>query len=68
MVRFVGMLTDSRRFMSYTHHEYFRRILSNILGNQAEQRLIPNDRDLLDPLVKAVCHAKSKEYFGFPRV
>jgi glucuronate isomerase len=52
--------------MSYPRHEYFRRILCNILGNEAEQGLLPNDRNLLDPLVKAICHGNAKEYFGFP--
>ena len=64
--RFVGMLTDSRSFMSYPRHEYFRRILCNILGNEAEQGLLPSDRNLLDPLVRAICHGNARDYFGFP--
>jgi len=63
---FVGMLTDSRSFMSYPRHEYFRRILCNILGNEAEQGLLPSDRNLLDPLVRAICHGNARDYFGFP--
>lgn len=64
--RFVGMLTDSRSFMSYPRHEYFRRVLCNVIGGEAEQGLLPNDRNLLDPLVKAICYENAKKYFGFP--
>lgn len=63
--RFVGMLTDSRSFMSFPRHEYFRRILCNILGNEVEQGLLPNDSKLLAHLVKAVCHQNAQAYFGF---
>jgi len=52
--RFVGILTDYRSFMSYPRHEYFRRILCNILGAEVEQGLLPNDRKLLDPMVAAL--------------
>lgn len=64
--RFVGMLTDSRSFMSFPRHEYFRRILCNILGNEVEQGLLPNDGKLLAHLVTAVCHRNAQTYFGFP--
>src|SRR5262249_27427782 len=53
--RFVGMLTDSRSFLSYSRHEYFRRLLCNILGNDVERGLLPNDRTLLQTLVQDVC-------------
>ena len=48
--RFIGMLTDSRSFLSYPRHEYFRRILCNILGNDVETGLLPNDMELLGPV------------------
>ena len=66
--RFVGMLTDSRSFMSYPRHEYFRRIFCNLLGQDVEQGLLPNDRTLLDSLVVAVCHGNAKRYFGFEEI
>ena len=53
--RFVGMLTDSRSFLSYTRHEYFRRLLCNLLGHDVRRGLIPNDRELLGDLVKDLC-------------
>jgi glucuronate isomerase len=63
--RFVGMLTDSRSFLSYSRHEYFRRLLCNLLGNDVERGLLPNDPSLLRPLVAAICHDNAREYFGF---
>ncbi len=65
--RFVGMLTDSRSFLSYTRHEYFRRILCNMLGTEMEQGLIPDDMDLVAPMVRAICYDNAKNYFGFER-
>jgi len=62
---FVGMLTDSRSFLSYTRHEYFRRILCNILGNEMRQGLVPDDLDLVGRLVRDVCHDNAARYFGF---
>jgi glucuronate isomerase len=64
--RFVGMLTDSRSFMSYPRHEYFRRVLCNLIGSDVETGLLPNDWSLLAPLVEAVCHRNAQTYFGFP--
>jgi glucuronate isomerase len=61
--RFVGMVTDSRSFLSYPRHEYFRRLLCNILGRDAEQGLIPPDRDVLGRLVRDVCFDNAKAYF-----
>lgn len=63
--RFVGMLTDSRSFLSYPRHEYFRRILCNLLGSDVEQGLIPEDRELLAEYVKRICYRNACEYFGF---
>jgi len=55
--RFVGMLTDSRSFLSYSRHEYFRRLLCNLLGNDVENGLIPGDMDLLGNMVRDICFA-----------
>jgi glucuronate isomerase len=63
--RFVGMLTDSRSFLSYSRHEYFRRLLCNMLGNDVENGVVPNDIDLLGGLVRDVCFRNAKNYFGF---
>ena len=62
--RFVGMLTDSRSFLSYPRHEYFRRILCNLLGNDVEKGEIPADMDLLGSMVENVCYNNAVEYFG----
>ena len=63
--RFVGMLTDSRSFLSYPRHEYFRRILCNILGNDVENGEIPNDRALLGDMVENICYNNANNYFNF---
>jgi glucuronate isomerase len=62
--RFVGMLTDSRSFLSYTRHEYFRRILCNMLGKEMEDGQIPHDRTLVGGMVKAICFSNARDYFG----
>jgi glucuronate isomerase len=61
--RFVGMLTDSRSFLSYTRHEYFRRILCNLLGTWVEEGEAPNDMELLGKMVQDICFNNSKGYF-----
>jgi glucuronate isomerase len=61
--RFVGMLTDSRSFLSYPRHEYFRRILCNMLGNDVEAGLLPNDTELLGKMVEDICFNNAKNYF-----
>lgn len=61
--RFVGMLTDSRSFLSYTRHEYFRRVLCNLLGGMIERGEIPPDRDLVGGMVKNICFANARDYF-----
>jgi glucuronate isomerase len=63
--RFVGMLTDSRSFLSYTRHEYFRRTLCNLLGNDVENGEIPNDMKLLGQMVENICFNNAKNYFNF---
>jgi len=62
--RFIGMLTDSRSFLSYPRHEYFRRILCNILGTCAEAGEIPNDFNLLSGVVKDISFGNAKRYFS----
>lgn len=63
--RFVGMLTDSRSFLSYPRHDYFRRILCNVIGNEVENGLIPNKEELIVPLVKNISYYNAKNYFNF---
>lgn len=62
---FVGMLTDSRSFLSFPRHEYFRRILCNMIGNDVANGEVPNDMGLLSTLVKDICYYNAKGYFGF---
>ena len=62
---FVGMLTDSRSFVSYPRHEYFRRILCNLIGGWVELGEYPEDNDTLEKIVKGICYNNAKEYFGF---
>ena len=61
--RFVGMLTDSRSFLSFPRHEYFRRILCNILGEEMEKGELPNDITLIGNLVEAICYKNAENYF-----
>ncbi len=63
--RFVGMVTDSRSFMSYPRHEYFRRILCNLIGNDVENGELPNDMNLLGELVANISYHNAKTYFQF---
>lgn len=62
--RFVGMLTDSRSFLSYPRHEYFRRTLCNLLGGDIARGEIPNDMGLVGGMVKNICFANARGYFG----
>ena len=62
---FVGMLTDSRSFLSYTRHEYFRRILCNLIGGWVENGEYPDDRAVLKQLVEGISYNNAKNYFGF---
>ena len=63
--RFVGMLTDSRSFLSFPRHEYFRRILCNLLGNEIENGELPNDIEWIGQMVQNICYHNAKEYFKF---
>jgi glucuronate isomerase len=62
--RFVGMLTDSRSFMSYVRHEYFRRLLCSMIGADVEAGLIPADRALVGGMVEDICYKNALRYFG----
>jgi glucuronate isomerase len=63
--RFVGMVTDSRSFLSYPRHEYFRRILCDLVGSDVETGRLPDRGDWLDDLVMAVCCGNARAYFRF---
>ena len=63
--RFVGMLTDSRSFLSYPRHEYFRRLLCNLLGNDVEKGLLPNDMERLGEMVEDISYNNARRYFKF---
>lgn len=65
--RFVGMVTDSRSFLSYPRHEYFRRIACNFIGEEVEKGLIPAEEELLKNLVEGISYKNAKEYFGFDK-
>ena len=62
--RFVGMVTDSRSFLSYSRHEYFRRLVCNLLGDDVRRGLLPNDLDLLGGLVQDVSFFNARAYLG----
>ena len=62
---FVGMLTDSRSFVSYPRHEYFRRILCNLIGKWVDEGQYPNDEEALSAIIRGICYYNAKEYFKF---
>jgi len=62
---FVGMLTDSRSFLSYPRHEYFRRLLCNLFGEDIQKGLLPNDFDWIGKIIQDICYNNAKSYFGF---
>jgi glucuronate isomerase len=66
--RSIGMITDSRSFMSYPRHEYFRRTLCNLVGRDIKNGLIPDDDKLVGPMIKNICYANVKNYMAFPGV
>lgn len=63
--RMVGMLTDSRSFLSYPRHEYFRRILCNLFGEEIENGELPDDIEWTGKIIKDICFYNAREYFGF---
>jgi glucuronate isomerase len=64
--RFVGMVTDSRSFMSYPRHEYFRRVLCNLLGAEIERGEIPDDEQLVGRMISAICYDNAAQYLELP--
>ena len=66
--RFIGMLTDSRSFLSYPRHEYFRRILCNLIGRDVENGEIPDDMELLGQMIENICYNNAKNFFKFHEV
>ena len=64
--RFIGMTTDSRSFVSFSRHDYFRRILCSFVGAQVERGLWPDDRPLLKKMLRAIAFENARDYFGFP--
>ncbi len=62
--RFVGMLTDSRSFLSYPRHEYFRRILCNLLGHDVENGELPDDINMIGTMVRDICYENAVKYFN----
>lgn len=63
--RFIGMLTDSRSFLSYPRHEYFRRLLCNLLGEDIENGELPDNIDWIGEIIKNICYNNAKDYFNF---
>jgi glucuronate isomerase len=63
--RFIGMVTDSRSFLSYPRHEYFRRLVCNFVGEEVEKGLIPDEEEILKPLIEGISYRNAKEYFKF---
>ncbi len=63
--KFIGMETDSRSFTSYTRHEYFRRILCDLIGTWVEEGMFPADEELLGEMLRGICYNNAVEYFGF---
>ena len=64
--RFVGMVTDSRSFMSFPRHEYFRRILCNVIGREMEAGQLPGDEMLLGTMIRNICYGNAQQYFALP--
>jgi len=63
--RFIGMVTDSRSFLSYPRHEYFRRLVCNFIGEEVEKGHIPDEEEILRPLIEGISYKNAKDYFGF---
>lgn len=65
LMHFVGMLTDSRSFVSYTRHDYFRRILCNLIGGWVEKGEVPDNQEILTRMIRNICHDNASNYFNF---
>jgi glucuronate isomerase len=61
---FIGMITDSRSFLSFPRHEYFRRTLCNLFGEEMDKGLLPNDEQWMGEILKNICYFNAKEYFN----
>lgn len=66
--KFVGMLTDSRSFLSFPRHEYFRRILCNLFGTEIEQGELPNDLEWMGKIIQDICYKNARSYFGWEKI
>lgn len=66
--RFVGMTTDSRSFMSFPRHEYFRRVLCNLLGAEIDSGLLPGSNELVGGMIRNICFENARQYFALPSV
>jgi glucuronate isomerase len=64
--RFIGMVTDSRSFMSYPRHEYFRRVLCNLIGREVERGELPDDQPLLGAMIANICYHNARQYLALP--
>jgi glucuronate isomerase len=62
--KFIGMLTDSRSFLSFPRHEYFRRLLCNLFGEEVENGELPNDINWIGKVIQDICYNNAKNYFG----
>jgi D-glucuronate isomerase (EC 5.3.1.12) len=65
LANFIGMLTDSRSFVSYTRHDYFRRILCDLIGGWVERGEVPNDEEILASMIRGICVDNARRYFRF---
>lgn len=65
LINFIGMLTDSRSLVSYTRHDYFRRILCNLIGGWVERGEVPDNQQILTRMIKNICHDNAENYFNF---
>jgi hypothetical protein len=63
---FIGMVTDSRSFMSYPRHEYFRRVLCNVLGSEMEDGQLPTSEKLVGEMVARICYSNAAQYLKLP--
>lgn len=66
--RFIGMITDSRSFMSYCRHEYFRRTLCNLIGRDIENGELPDEPRLVGQMIRRICYSNAREYMAFPGI
>jgi len=65
---FVGMLTDSRSFLSFPRHEYFRRVLCNLFGKDIQNGELPNDEKMIGKIIQDICYYNAKGFFQFPKI